>query len=78
MASGSIEPGADRERTGKAGGFAGVGLVFEHFACTRGATTERATAAGRTCNDRGRGLLRTIIACRARAAHERTGVWSKG
>ena len=78
MAGGGVEPGADSERTGKADGFAGVRLVFEHFACARGATTGRATAAGRTCNASGRGLLRTIIACRASAAHKRTRVWSEG
>ena len=78
MAGGGVELGADSERTGKADGCAGVGLVLEHFACARGATAERATAAGRTSNTNCRGLLRTIIACRASAAHGGARVWSVG
>ena len=78
MAGGGVEPGADSERTGKADGCAGVGLVLEHFAYTRGATAERATAAGRTCNAKCRRLLRAIVACRASAAHGGARVWSVG
>ena len=78
MAGGGVEPGADSERTGKTDGLASVGLVLEHFACARSATPERATAAGRTCNASSRGLLRTIIACRASAAQGGTTVWSVG
>ena len=78
MAGGGVEPGTDSERTGKADGSASVGLVLEHFACARGATPERATAAGRAWNASSRGLLRTIIARRASAAHGGTRVWSVG
>ena len=78
MAGGGVELEADSERTGKADGLTRLGLVLEHFACARGATPERATAAGRTCNASSRRLLRTIIARRASAAHDGTRVWSVG